>query len=67
MPVATRDTGYRLGAAQTLVVLGHAARRTGDTGAATDLWRQAVDLFTDIGCAPGAEQVRTLLGPGPVS
>jgi hypothetical protein len=58
-----RQTGHRLGQARTLLVVGHALRRTGDTDAALSRWREALALFTDIG-SPEADQVQALLdGP----
>jgi tetratricopeptide (TPR) repeat protein len=56
-----RETGYRLGAARTLVVLGLALRRgSRHRQAALRHWQQALALFTDIG-SPDAEEVRNLL------
>ena len=53
-------TGYRIGAARALTVLGQAARHPQQHTPAAAHWRAAVDLFADIG-APEADQVRQLL------
>lgn len=55
-----RETGQRLGEARTLVTLGHVFRETGAEAAAVDAWRQAHDLFIEIGTREAGE-VRGLL------
>jgi hypothetical protein len=54
-----RDTGYRLGEARTLMVLGHVRRQADGEEAAIPCWRQALAIFAEIG-APEADQVRAL-------
>src|SRR5439155_26827174 len=54
-----RHTGYRLGEARTLVLLGKAVAPD-DRSAAVGHWRRALGVFTDIGTSE-AEQVRGLL------
>jgi tetratricopeptide (TPR) repeat protein/transcriptional regulator with XRE-family HTH domain len=55
-----RQTGHRLGEARTLVTLGRALRRAGDTAAARSCLEQAHRVLTDIG-SHDADQVRALL------
>jgi tetratricopeptide (TPR) repeat protein len=60
-----RETGHRLGAARALRVLGRALRDVGDLSTATERWKEALALFSDIG-SPEAAHVRALLaGCGP--
>jgi DNA-binding SARP family transcriptional activator len=46
-----RETGYRLGEAEALLVLGGVADRTGDAAQAQERRRDAATLLTDIGAA----------------
>ena len=55
-----RDTGHRLGEAQTLLALGQVLNDTGQTDTALANWRMALAIFTAIG-TPEVEDVRTLL------
>jgi Tetratricopeptide repeat len=55
-----RVTGQRLGQARTLVILGHALRRTDGSQAALPCWQEALALFTECG-SPEADQVWALL------
>jgi DNA-binding SARP family transcriptional activator/tetratricopeptide (TPR) repeat protein len=55
-----RETEYRLGEAHTLQLLGSLAHDAGDLAVAVHRWRDALDLFTDIG-SPDAAEVRRLL------
>ncbi|HEU4426061.1 MAG TPA: tetratricopeptide repeat protein, partial [Pilimelia sp.] len=55
-----RDTGHRLGEARALLLLGQALRHS-DPGAAKAHWRQAYDLFVDVG-TPDADDVLSRLG-----
>jgi tetratricopeptide (TPR) repeat protein len=55
-----RETEYRLGEAHTLQLLGSLAHDAGDLAVAVHHWRDALDLFTDIG-SPDAAEVRKLL------
>lgn len=55
-----RRTGHRLGQARTLRLLGLVLRDTDGAEAAVGCWRQALDLFTDIG-SPEADGLRGLL------
>ncbi len=57
-----RETGHRLGEARTLLVLGRALSSTGRTSEAEERWREALDLFIDLG-TPEADEVRAML-PG---
>jgi Flp pilus assembly protein TadD len=51
-----RETGDRLGEARTLVLLGRALHRSGQSDAALSQWRQALALFTELG-TPDADRV----------
>jgi tetratricopeptide (TPR) repeat protein len=55
-----RATGYRLGAARAHLILGEAWARANATEAALTEWREAVDIFADVG-APETATVRILL------
>jgi DNA-binding SARP family transcriptional activator/tetratricopeptide (TPR) repeat protein len=58
-----RSTGHRLGEARTLLILGGAQQRSGETDGAAASWRQALRLFVEVG-APEAEKARSLLAAG---
>jgi DNA-binding SARP family transcriptional activator len=53
-------SGHRLAQARALVVLGHALYESADVDTALRRWREARNLFTDIGVAE-AEEVRGLI------
>jgi tetratricopeptide (TPR) repeat protein len=55
-----RTTGYRLGAARAHVILGKARAHADATAAALAEWREALDIFADVG-APESAAVRSLL------
>ncbi|WP_326636417.1 tetratricopeptide repeat protein [Nonomuraea fuscirosea] len=55
-----QQTGHRLGAARALQVMGCVLRDAGDLLTAVRRWKEALELFTDIG-SPEANKVRALL------
>ncbi|GAA3027671.1 DNA-binding transcriptional activator of the SARP family [Actinokineospora globicatena] len=54
-----RDTGHRLGEARALRLLGDVLA-VDDPGAAEKHWREALELFTDMGVAEAVELARAL-------
>jgi tetratricopeptide (TPR) repeat protein/transcriptional regulator with XRE-family HTH domain len=55
-----RQTGCRLGAARALQVMGFVLRDAGDLLTAVRRWKEALELFTEIG-SPEADKIRALL------
>jgi tetratricopeptide (TPR) repeat protein len=58
--VIQRETGHRLGEARALVTLGRAQDAVGRGGVARTSWREALEIFVEVG-VPEADEVRELL------